>query len=100
MRWIQNRVVRGAGLLRLRVPAFAGRVRVGLGAGRARDKKFFVRVTECWPSACESKMNKKFNATERFRYKDVVTFSSGELPQIGVSSSRWFCQKYVLGDGN
>jgi len=32
----------------LRVPAFTGRVRVVLGAGarRARDKKFFVRVTE------------------------------------------------------
>jgi len=31
----------------LRVPAFAGRVRVVLGAGRARVEKFFVRVTEC-----------------------------------------------------
>ena len=31
----------------LRVPAFAGRVRVELAAGRARDEKFFVRVAEC-----------------------------------------------------
>jgi len=31
----------------LRVLAFAGRTRVEPGAGRAWDKKFFVRVTEC-----------------------------------------------------
>jgi len=39
----------------LRVPAFAGRVRVelGAGAGRARVEKFFVRVTECWSEAHE-----------------------------------------------
>jgi len=49
----------------LRVPAFAGRVQepvllcVGVrvvlaaGAGRARDEKFFVRVTECLAKAHE-----------------------------------------------
>jgi len=32
--------------------------------GRAQDKKFFVRVIECWFNACESDMSKKVNATE------------------------------------
>jgi len=63
------------------------------GAGRAGDKKFFVRVTECWPYACESDMSKKFNATEslRYKYKGVATFSVVARPQIGVSSSQWSC---------
>jgi len=53
----------------------AGSARVDPGAGR--DKKFFVRVTECWPNACESDVGKKFSATESLWYKGVATFSNG-----------------------
>jgi len=50
-----------------------------LGARRARDKKLFVRVTECWHNACESDISKKLNATENlcYNYKCAATFSSG-----------------------
>jgi len=59
-RWVNLRL--------LRVPIFTG---------RALDKKSFVRVTECWPNACESDMSKKFNATQSLCYKGLTTFSSG-----------------------
>jgi len=62
------------------VPTFAGRVRepgelcvllqIGRGLNfvlvQAQDKKFFVRVVECWFNACEIEMSKKFNATEQW----------------------------------
>ena len=41
-------------------------------AGRARDKKFFVRVTECWLNACESDMNNKINAKRSLWYSKKV----------------------------
>jgi len=65
------------------VPAFAGQVqeptelvhagwaRVEFGAGQAWDKKFFVKVTECWLNTCESDMSKQINATESLWYKGV-----------------------------
>ena len=53
-----------------------GQAWVELGAGRAWDKKFFVRATECWPNAGESDTSKKFNTTESFSRKGVATFSS------------------------
>jgi len=46
------------------------------GAG----KKFFVQLTECWPSACENDheiQEKKFNAAVSLWYKGVATFSNG-----------------------
>ena len=50
------------------------------GAGRARDKKFFVRVSECPPYACESEMSKKLYAmlqqtcgTRVYQHSPVVT---------------------------
>jgi len=58
-------------------------VRVGegwtwCGEGRPWDKKFFSRVTECWPNGHESNMNKKFNATGSLWYKVVAIFSSDD----------------------
>jgi len=42
--------------------------RVELGAGRARDRKFFVRVTECLLNTCESDMSKRINTTHNLWY--------------------------------
>jgi len=64
---------------------------------RVRDRKFFVRVTEYWPSACENDMSKKFNAIESFRYKGVGTFSSGG--ETG-STCQLSSKEYVLRGGN
>ena len=52
-------------------------VGVVFGAGRVRDKKFFVRATGCWLNACENDVSKKFNATESLWYKGIATFSRG-----------------------
>jgi len=75
---LPTRVPRGAGWP-ARVLAFAGRVRkpaelrvrVEFGAGRARDKKLFVRVTECLLNACEIDMCKNNNATQSMWYNGV-----------------------------
>jgi len=56
----------------------AGRTQVELGAGRERVKKFFVRVNECWPNACESDMDEKFNATESLSYNMGVDANSND----------------------
>ena len=53
---------------RLRVARICGAgARTSRDMRAARNKKFFVRVTECWLSACE--WAKKVNATQNLWYK-------------------------------
>jgi len=42
-----------------------------LCAGRTRDKKFFVRGSECWLNACESEISKIINPAESLWRKGV-----------------------------
>ena len=46
----------------------AGVDSVWCSAGRARNTKFVVRVTESWPYGCECDTRKKVNATESLWY--------------------------------
>jgi len=64
--------------------ADVGRARVELGAGRGRDKKFFVWVTECWLNACESDMSK---TVESFWYNRCRAAMPTEVP--------YWAKKYV-----
>jgi len=90
---IRDRALRG-----LRVPAFVGRVREPtelcvrswdeLGVEQALDKKFFVRVSECEPSARESDKSKDFNATESLWHKNAATL---EFPDLNYLAKNTFC---------
>ena len=84
--WSQQMFMRRQSSLRLGPNAHT----VHHQAGRERDKKFFVRVTECWLYGRESDTTKKFNATESLWYKGVETFSSG------VETTNWSFQMLVI----
>jgi len=59
-----------------------------LGVEQALDKKFFVRVSECEPSARESDKSKDFNATESLWHKNAATL---EFPDLNYLAKNTFC---------